>query len=334
MNIFKNYAPYGWDAINFHEGCYVPSELHTRENVIFALMQRALFQRASSVIDLEVPEEWEGDKKDFLYWCLTRRGFVYAGESDVYKKCFTVCDLQGYNFYYQPTHALIYNPYNKDPDLDGVVELDKRGALIKWSPDFMGCWDVINYFAEKLALISPVEDISIRNNAMAWVYLAATPQAAASFKKAMDEIYSGKPGVVVDKNLLLNDTDRDKDPFQFLDRKNIAQSYILDKLLTDFNTILAQFDAEIGIPTMSNQSKKERMVVDEANSRKADATARSAIWIRSLQSSIKHLNDVLGYDFGLKAKLHYEEEEPERKEGDQNVTDENDNPIDGKVAES
>ena len=75
------------------------------------------------------------------------------------------------------------------------------------------------------------------------------------------------------------------------------------------------------------------MVVDEANSRKADATARSAIWIRSLQSSIKHLNDVLGYDFGLKAKLHYEEE-PERKEGDQNVTDENDNLINGKMAES
>lgn len=324
MNIFTPYAPYGWDQINFHEGCYIPSELHNRENQIFGLMQRALFQRASSVIDLGVPEEWEGDKKDFLYWCLTRRGFVYAGESKVYKKIFTVCDLFGHNFYYQPTHVLIHNPYNKDPDLDGQIELDKTGALITWSPDKMGIWDVINFYAEKLALISPVEDISIRNNAMAWVYLAATPQAAASFKKAMDEIYAGKPGVVVDKNLLLNDIDRDKDPFQFLDRKNIAQSYILDKLLTDFTTILSQFDAEIGIPTMANQSKKERMVVDEANSRKSDSTARSQIWIRSLQSSIKHLNDVLGYDFGITAKLHYEEDE---ERSDNNVREDNDNNV-------
>ena len=308
MNIFTPYAPYTWDEINLHDGCYIPSELHPKENKIFGLMQRSLFQRAASVIKLGVPKEWEGGRKDFLYWCLTRRGFVYAGESKVYGKVFTVCTLYGHDFFLQPTDVLITNPYNKDPELDGQIKLDEKGALIKWTPDFMGIWDIINFYAEKLALLAPVEDISIRNNAMAWAYLAATPQAAASFKKAMDEIYAGKPGVVVDKNLLLNDVERDKDPFQFLDRKNIAQSYILDKLLTDFNTILAQFDAEVGIPTMSNQSKKERMVVSEAESRMTDATARSKIWLDCLQTSIKHLNEVVGYDFGLTAELTYKEE--------------------------
>ena len=329
MSLFNfGYAPYYWNEINLHDGCYIPSELHPKESVIFGLMQRALFQRLCSVIKLTVPKEWEGSRKQFLYWCLTRQGFVYAGTSKVYNKVFTVCTLHGHDFYYQPTHAIITNPYNKDPELNGEVELDKTGTLIKWTPDFMGTWDLVNFYAEKLALISPVEDISIRNNAMAWVYLASTPQSAASFKKAMDEIYAGKPGVVVDKNLLLNDIERDKDPFQFLDRKNIAQSYILDKLLTDFNTILSQFDAEVGIPTMANQSKKERMVVSEAESRMTDATARSKIWLDCLQTSIKHLNEVVGYDFGLTAELTYKEDEEVKED----VSKDNNNG-DGKLSE-
>lgn len=308
MGLF-GYAPYYWDQINLHDGCYVPSELHPKESQMFVYFQRALFERASSVIILDVPEEWKGSRKQFLYWCMTRQGFIYAGESDVYGKIFTVCTLYGHDFFFQPTEVMINNPYNVDPALKGRIKLDERGTLIKWTPDFMGIWDVINLYAEKLALLMPVEDISIRNNAMAWVYLASTPQAAASFKKAMDEIYSGKPGVVVDKKLLLNDVDHNMDPFQFLDRKNIAQSYILDKLLTDFNTLLSQFDAEIGIPTMANQSKKERMVVAEAESRQSDSTARSEVWIECLQTSIEHLNEVVGYDFGLKARLRYKDEE-------------------------
>lgn len=310
---FYGFAPYFWDEINLHDGCYVPSELHPKESEMFCYFQRALFQRLSSVIKLGVPKEWEGGRKEFLYWCLTRQGFVYAGKSKVYGKIFSVCTLYGHDFFYQPTDVLLNNPYNMDPELKQQIKLDENGTLIKWTPDFMGTWDIVNLYAEKLALLMPVEDISIRNNAMSWVYLASTPQAAASFKKAMDEIYSGKPGVVVDKKLLLNDVDHNQDPFQFLDRKNIAQSYILDKLLTDFNTILSQFDAEIGIPTMANQSKKERMVVSEAESRMTDARARSEIWLECLKSSIEHLNEVVGEDFGLTAELRYKPEEGEKE---------------------
>lgn len=322
------YMPYYYDAVNFHAGCYVPSELHDRENAVFAMMQRSLFQRAASAIKLTVPKEWEGSKKDFLYWCLTRVGFVYVGKSDVYDKFFQPCTLEGYNFYYQPTHCLITNPYNKDEDLKGSIELGKRGTLIKWTPDFMGIWDLINLYAERLALMVPVTNISIRNNAMAWVYMAKTPQAAAAFKKAMDNIYSGKPGVVVDKGQLLDDGDdlKGADPFAFLDRKNIAQSYILDKLLQDFTTILNEFDAEVGIPTVP-YAKKERMVTDEANSRQLDAQARSLVWVECLQSSIKELNEIFGEDFGLKAELRYKPDEG----GESDVDSKNDDNRNGAI---
>lgn len=323
FNLFSPYAPYGWEQINLSEGTYIPSELNNRENASFAYWQRAFFQRAASVIKLEVPKEWEGGIKQFLYWCLTRQGFVYVGKSKVYGKFFQPCTINGFTFYYQPTRVLICNPYNKDPELNKEIELDKDGALLKWTPDFRGIWDIINMFAEKMALMNPVIDISIRNNAMSWVYMAKTPQAAASFKKAMDEIYQGKPGVVVDKDLLLNDVERDTDPFSFLDRKNIAQSYINDKLLQDWQTILNAFDAEVGIPTVP-YAKKERMVTSEAESRQTDSKARSQIWLECLQSSIEHINDVLGEDVGIKASLRYDEEVKEDELGkDDNTGDGN-----------
>lgn len=316
---FTPYAPYYWDQINFSAGTYVPSELHTRENASFAFWQRALFQRASSVIELTVPKEWEGTTKQFLYWILTRKGYCWVGNSSLYGKLFQDCTLEGFNVFYQPTNALITNPYNKDPQTTGNLKLDENGCLLKWTPDFMGIWDIVNYYAERLALMAPVIDISIRNNSMAWAYLAKTPQAAATFKKAMDEIYSGKPGVVVDASMLLNDEERDKEPFEFIDRKNIAQSYILDKLLQDSQSLLNAFDAEIGIPSVP-YAKKERMVTDEANSRQTDSQARCKIWLETLQSSIDHINEVMGEDFGIKAKLRYEEEV------ENNVSDEsNDN---------
>lgn len=302
---FSPYAPYYWDQINFSAGTYVPSELHNRENASFAFWQRALFQRAASVIELSVPKEWEGSVKQFLYWILTRKGYCWVGRSDMYGKLFQDCTLQGFSVFYQPTHVLITNPYNKDPRTTGELKLDENGTLLKLTPDFMGIWDIVNYYAERLALITPVVDVSIRNNAMAWAYLAKTPQAAATFKKAMDEIYSGKPGVVVDASMLLNDESRDQEPFEFLDRKNIAQSYILDKLLQDMQSLLNSFDAEIGIPTIP-YAKKERMVTSEAESRQSDSQARSAIWLECLKSSIEHLNDVMGEDFGISAKLRYE----------------------------
>ena len=51
------------------------------------------------------------------------------------------------------------------------------------------------------------------------------------------------------------------------------------------------------------------MVTSEAESRQTDSKARSQIWLECLQSSIEHINDVLGEDVGIKASLRYEEKE-------------------------
>jgi hypothetical protein len=75
----------------------------------------------------------------------------------------------------------------------------------------------------------------------------------------------------------------------------------------DFQTIINNFDSEIGIPTVPYQ-KKERMVTSEANARVYDAKARSLTWFNTLSESIDEVK-LLYPDIKLSVKLHYDETE-------------------------
>ena len=71
-------------------------------------------------------------------------------------------------------------------------------------------------------------------------------------------------------------------------------------LLSDAQTLLNQFDNEIGIPTLPAE-KKERMITDEANARQADCSARITLWDECLRNSIKTVNK----KFGLNIKFNF-----------------------------
>ena len=88
--------------------------------------------------------------------------------------------------------------------------------------------------------------------------------------------------------------------------RNVKESYITKDLLQDFQTILNNFDAEIGIPTIP-YAKKERMVTSEAESRVLDSTSRSTVWINTLKSSLKEVNSMFGLN--IDAELHYKEDD-------------------------
>ena len=85
-----------------------------------------------------------------------------------------------------------------------------------------------------------------------------------------------------------------------------------------FRSLINNFDAEIGIPTLPYQ-KKERMVTSEAESRTIDSTSRSLVWFDTLNSSIEKIKELYP-DIKLSAKLRY----PTNTEGTDNEYSEND----------
>lgn len=294
------YLPLNAQQINVAAGTYNPSAVKSFNNKTFEFWERALFQRACSVLQFELPEEWQGSVRDFYYYCLFKYGYLSVFKTDELGTVFQPCTLYGFDFYYQPTEATIANPkYNAQ------LKIGSECELIKLTPDYRGVWDVISYYAEKLSLLDNAINMSLINNKFAFLIGARNKTAGEALKKMLDKVNRGEPAVIYDMKLLNDPQDKDV-PWQFLERKDLKSSYLTTDQLMDFQTILNNFDTEIGIPTIPYQ-KKERMVTSEAESRIIDSTSRSVVWYDCLTSSLKNVNAM--FDTNISVKLRYNKEE-------------------------
>ena len=301
----QGYMPLNYEQINIAAGTYFPSSVKAFNNEVFKFWQRSLFQRTLSTLIIDMPDEWKRHK-DLFYWSIFAYGYVGCFNIKEFGKCFNPCNLDGYNFYYEPTRAVLANPA-MGPDAKEVFEIGKTCEIIKLTPDYKGVFDVINYYAEKLASMDCAINTAIINTKFAYIVGAKNKAAAEVLKKLFDKVSSGEPAVFFDKKLANDPVDKDV-PWQALFRDNLKQSYIITDLLKDFQTILNNFDCEVGIPTIPYE-KKERMVQSEAESRQIDATARSIIWFEELKRTMEIANEFLDFGTnGLSVKLRYNTE--------------------------
>lgn len=290
------YTPINYNQINVAAGLHNPSSVKAFNNQTFSYWERSLFQRMCSVIELDLDSTWSGNVKDFLFYCLFKYGYVAVFSDNKFGLSYQPGTLSGYNFYYQPTKVTISNPLlNKD------FTLGEDAELLKLTPDYIGVWDIIYYYAEKLSSLDSAINMSIINNKCAYVLGAKNKAGAEALKKIMDKINKGEPTVVTDMKII-DDMQTKGTPFQFLERANMKQSYLTTDQLQDFQTILNNFDSEIGIPSVPYQ-KKERMVTSEAESKQIDATARATSWIECLNESFELINN--HFNTNMSASLRF-----------------------------
>jgi len=299
-----NYTPLNYDKINLAAGRFSPSSVKVRNNLSFWFWARSLFQRAASVIEWQLPDNWEGKRKDFFVYCLFKYGYLAIFYDDKFGLSFQPCTLSGYDFYYQPTNAIVANP-----KLQKTFTISEDCELIKLTPDYYGCFDIIEYYAAKLSMLDCSIDSSIVNSKFSYILGAKSKGAAQALKKLLDLINKGEPAVIYDSRIFDDPASKDT-PFQTWMRENMKNNYITPDLLQDFQTILNNFDREIGIPTIP-YNKKERMVTSEAESTEIDAKARSIVWLETIQSSIEEVKKLYP-DIELSAKLRYGTENEEK----------------------
>lgn len=294
----SGYTPLNYDQINNIEGHLQPSMLKYCNSVTYAYWQRALFQRAISTIDFKnLPEAWEASVRDFFYWCIFAYGYVGVFNTDEFGLSFQPGTFYGFDFYYQPTEFIVANP-----KLNRRFKIHEECEIIKLTPDYRGIWDIISYYAMLLSALDSGINMSIVNNKFAYLMGAKNKAAAETLKKIFDKIAGGEPAVVFDQSLLQMDPQSKEDPWSFLERSNLKQSYLTTDQLMDRSTLLSSFDAEIGITSLP-YNKKERLVTAEAESRQQDSTARLEVWKATLDSSLKLVNKMFGTD--IKAELTY-----------------------------
>ena len=301
-------VPYSYDELNNIYGHYSPSMVKSINNATFAYWRRSLYQRIASRIKAEVPTNWEGEIKDFLFKCLIIKGYVFVGNSEKLGYWFNPVTLSGLDFYYQPVTAIMANPRATEYGFKNTeFTLHKDGELLKFMPDYRGMSDVIGFYAEKLAGMSSSIDMSIINSKMPFILGAKNKSMAEALKKTFDKVSKGEPLVIYDQ-IIKNDPNDKEEPWQYLSLQDLNKNYILNDLLQSFQTVLNMFDSEVGIVTIPYQ-KAERMVTSEADSKNDDAKARITIAIETLQSSTKKIKELFP-----DIKLNFTLREPEEKE--------------------
>lgn len=295
------YVPFNYEKINISEGTFAPSTVKYRNNYTFAFWERALFQRAVSVLEFTLPDGWSGSVRDFFLYCLFRFGKVAIFDNAKFGMSFQPCNLSGWNFYYQPVWALIANPM-----LSTKLEIGTECEILKLTPDYLGIFDIIDYYAEKLSLLDNAVNMSLINSKFGLMIGARSKAAAEALKKMFDKINKGDPAVIYDSKII-SDSKNQEELFTRVDLPNPKENYLTHDQLQDFQTLINNFDAEVGIPSVPYQ-KKERLVTSEAESRKIDATSRSIVWYDTLKSSIDRIKKLYP-DIRLDVELRYPPEE-------------------------
>ena len=305
------YRPFNYDEINALAGHYAPSSVKAFNNLTFAYWERSLFQRAVSKIETMLPENWEGKRRDFLLYCLLKIGFVFVSKSESLGYWFNPGSLYGIDFYYQPTEFILANPRAAElnitpPEGSTRFKIGIDGQLLKFMPDYMGIFDTISYYAEKLSTLDTAINTSIINCKVPFIIGGKNKAAVQVIKKLLDKVNKGEPAVFYDQVISNDQQDSDNpSPFQFIELQKLNENYVLDKQLIDFQTILNAFDAEIGINTVPYQ-KKERFVSAEADSRQNDSQARITTAIECLKSSVKDIKKLypdITLDFNLREEV-------------------------------
>ena len=264
-------------------GSYSPSTNHSRDTKAFSFYLEYLIQKAISVFEWKLPETWN---RDYFLYVLYAWGYIGVVETNKYGVICQAGVPYGYDIYYQPTNLIITNPL-----LKGSLQprIGTECTVFKLQPDWGGINDLVNYYADMMALCAETASVNLLNSHLSFVFPAKDKASAETYKKLFDKVAGGEPCVVVDKQLFKEDGTQVWEAFQ----QNIGQNYVVDRVLSDMRKIEAMFDTDIGIPN-ANTDKRERLITDEVNANNIETITRCELWLEQLQKSADDTNAMFG----------------------------------------
>lgn len=270
-----------YDYINLYNASRSPSTVHVKNTALQRYFRKYLLQKAISVFKWNLPEDWD---KDYFLYTLYGMGFIAILNTDRYGVICQQCAPGGYNLYYRPSYVIVTNPLLPK---SLTLNIDRDCTLIKLQPDYSSITDIVNYYADQLALCSEAMGVNLINTKSGTVFGAESKAAGESYKKMYDNLSEGDPAVVIGKKLL----DPEGKPTWFPFTQNVKESYVVSDILSDMRKIEAMFDTEIGIPN-ANTDKKERLVTDEINANNVETATRCELWLETVRKEIDKANNM------------------------------------------
>ena len=276
-----NYFDY--DFIQTMTAVQRPNTVHTKNNGLYRYFCRYLLQKAVSVFKWSLPEEWS---LNYFLYVLYTAGYAAVLDTEEYGVIPQWCTFNGFRtVYYEPQGIMVTNPaFKGSRTYERTLGIDAE--LIRLTPDFMGIWDIISYYADQMSLTAEALGINTLNTKSAYVFEAKNKAAAEAFKKMFDQMSYGEPAVFLDKNLF----DEEGNPTWQSFESRLKDMYITPDLINTLAVLESQFDAFIGLPNTNGVEKKERLITDEVNMNNISTYARVELWKDMLDTSLEKVN--------------------------------------------
>ena len=292
-----NGLPASYDYINFYNASMEPSTVHVKNTGLSNFFCRYLIQKAISAFEWKgIPEHWH---MNYFLYVLFVFGYISVIETDKYGIIPQHCGLYGYDVMYQPTHATIANPL-----LQGIrnPRIGKECEIIKLTPDYGGIWDLVSFYADMLALSAETAGVNLVNSKLSFIFFAKNKAAAESFKKLYDQVASGQPAAVIDKDLLDENGNLSWQQFN----QNLQQNYISGQILQDMVQWDCRFNTEIGIPN-TNIAKLSGVSDREVEANSINTEAKALLWEETLRKGVEAVNRMFGTNISVRYKYRKEE---------------------------
>lgn len=196
------------------------------------------------------------------------------------------CGFSGNNVFNRPTTIRIAN--HVLGTFDREIGID--GALVRLQYNYHGIEVMLQRYATLLAMADSCIAVNLMNAKVAFVSFAETKAQAETFKKMFDMISMGEPAVFLKGDPTL------RDQFMF---NNVKQNFVGDQVNDLKSRIVDEFLTEIGILS-TNTEKKERLVVQEAESRRQEVGSNVEHWLRTVRKTLGTANEIFDLDIGFR----------------------------------
>lgn len=278
-----------------------PSEVKGRANAGTEYYKRLLYTKLFSTLKFTIPESWKLNY--FRFWL-----FHFGSIAVVYTNEFGwVCQpysIEKLDLYYQPAVILVNNQFVENK----VGVIGYNSGIIKCMDDYFGLDDVVTRYATDLAQCDRSIEVNLMNSNVTAFFKATDKKNAEAIKEAYGQATTGKPFVVVNKEVLGDESIETLLP-------NIKNNFIVTDLLQARRGILNAFLTEIGIRN-ANYDKKERLNSQEVNENNDETSANISVIYDNIKKSMEVINSFSGLGLDVEYVYDYSEEEGADNEQD------------------
>lgn len=269
-----------------------PKKVNGQLNLRAEFYRSELRKLVKGLFEIKCPESWD---IDYILDNIIDMGYLIITDTD-----FGVLPLrgalQGYNYFGNPTNAIITVPLI--PQLHKTIGVDCEMLYLMRTREkvYYTLSQNIRIYAYKLAAADAAIDVNLMNTRTAYMIEAETKAQADTIKLMYDKVAEGEPMVVYRKDAVLNQNGMQ------LFFGNVKNTYIADLVQDSKRTIINEFLTSIGINN-ANTDKRERLNADEVNANNDELLVNTNRWTENLEKCCEKINRMFGIDFSMKLKF-------------------------------